>query len=242
MRVYLSLRWEIHVVHSTLAVPVSTFNCTPPHASRRYIPDIKLSASPNITADAQISLHLIPTLTLGVSLLDNEFSTSINLELDASTTLDLRASAEADASISQGQDSRNETSTGWEGCVDVSTGFSVEGIAETGLANIWDKDESVTLYNHTWYLYTHCVGGSGDSHQRRAYIDLGEAAMASYPDSVLSKYANNRGAIPNPSMLVGPDALNAQASDKKPSTSFGCLANGPGNTSPVLQRVLNGSR
>ncbi|KAI0762278.1 hypothetical protein C8Q74DRAFT_1371360 [Fomes fomentarius] len=204
--------------------------------------DIKLSASPDITADAQISLHLIPTLTLGVSLIDNEFSTSLNLELDASTTLDLRASAEADASISQGQDSRNETSTGWEGCVEVSTGFSVEGIAETGLAQVWDKDASVTLYNNTWDLYTHCVGGSASSHQRRAYIDLGEAAMSSYLDSVLSKYAKNRGTAPNPSMLIRPDASNTQASGNKPSTSFSCLPNGPGNISPVLQRVLNGSR
>ena len=105
----------------------------------------------------------------------------------------------------------------------------------------FEEDASITLYNKTWPLYTNCHAG-GSASQRRAYIDLGEAAIASYQESVLKKYAKKQGASTGSQMLNTAGPQSAQATRNGTSNDFGCLVDAPGNVVPVLQRIFDDPR
>ncbi|KAF9474083.1 hypothetical protein BDN70DRAFT_340803 [Pholiota conissans] len=64
---------------------------------------LKLSASPSASASGTLEAHLIPSLNLGISALEDTVSATIFLELDASAAMTLSAQADASASATVGR-------------------------------------------------------------------------------------------------------------------------------------------
>jgi len=60
---------------------------------------LKLSASPSVTATGTVEAHLIPSINLGISALDNVAVASVFLELDASAVLQLTLQAKAGENV-----------------------------------------------------------------------------------------------------------------------------------------------
>ena len=113
--------------------------------------DVKLSASPNVTANAQVFAHLKPSIEFGLSLAGHD--TGLYLELDTYAELDLSLTA---ASGSGSTDGSNLTSTSAGGCVDIFTGLSVNAGADADLLGLFSADDKVVLYDKSFDLYKAC--------------------------------------------------------------------------------------
>ncbi|KAM5537487.1 hypothetical protein V8D89_008814 [Ganoderma adspersum] len=148
--------------------------------------NIKLSANPNVTANATLVAHLKPTIEFGVSILG--YTSGIYLDLDAHAELDLLLSGAADGSVSTGLDGSNATTTGTGtggGCVDVSTGLAVDVGADVDLV-IFKIADNATLFSHTWDLYKTCFGDGyekRDYRSRRASVPSGLGLEPTYEES-----------------------------------------------------------
>ncbi len=114
-----------------------------------------------MTANAQLTAHLKPTFEFGVSIAGH--NTGVYLDLDAYAELDLSLTAAASGSVSS--DGSNSTSTGVGGCVDISTGLSVDAGAEADLV-IFKAGDKVTLFNKSFDLFKKCFG---NGYQKRDY-------------------------------------------------------------------------
>lgn len=142
--------------------------------------DIKLSANPNVTANATLVGHLKPTIEFGVSILG--YTSGIYLDLDAHAELDLQLAGAADGSVSAGTDGSDATGTGTGGgCVDISTGLAVDVGADVDLV-IFKIADNATLFSHTWDLYKTCFGDAvekrdDDARSRRATISSGHGLV-----------------------------------------------------------------
>ena len=129
--------------------------------------NLKLSVSPNVTSHGQIAAHLIPTLAFGIDVLSGKAKATISLDVDAHAGVDLSLTAAAKASTD------GTKSTGFGGCVDITTGLDVNANADADLLSFFNKDAKVTLFSKTFDLFKKCFG---DSTARRAYT--GRAARA----------------------------------------------------------------
>ncbi|PIL27869.1 hypothetical protein GSI_09991 [Ganoderma sinense ZZ0214-1] len=141
--------------------------------------NIKLSANPNVTANATLVAHLIPTIAFGVSVLG--YTSAIYLDLDAHAELDLALTGAAAGSVSTGLGGGNTTTTGTGtggGCVDISTGLAVDVGADVDLV-IFKIGENVTLFSHTWDLYKTCFGDDNANGKRGYYPGRSRRARAS---------------------------------------------------------------
>ncbi len=156
----------VRTSHLAERSPILTVTCYP-HVRRI---DINLSASPNVTATAQLTAHLKPTFEFGVSIAGHD--TGVYLDLDAYAELDLSLTAAASGSVSS--DGSNSTSTGAGGCVDISTGLSVDAGAEVDLV-IFKAGDEVTLFNKSFDLYKKCFG---NSYEKRDYYRAGNSRRA----------------------------------------------------------------
>lgn len=114
--------------------------------------DVKLSASPSLTANAQVSAHLKPSIEFGLSLAGH--NTDIYLELDTYAELDLSPTAAASRSTSTNGSISTSTSAG--GCVDIFTGLSVNAGADADLLGLFSADDKVVLYDKSFDLYKAC--------------------------------------------------------------------------------------
>ncbi|KAM5537468.1 hypothetical protein V8D89_008795 [Ganoderma adspersum] len=152
---------------------------TPENAS------VKLSASPNVTAKAQLAAHIKPSFEFGMTVLKQ--TADIFLELDTFAELDLELTAAANASVSAGSSSGNSTSTsagasaGAGGCVDVQAGLSVNAGADADLFGIIKANDKVSLFSKSFDLFKKCFGnafqrrddrGHGHGHGRRVPLGL----------------------------------------------------------------------
>lgn len=128
--------------------------------------DVKLSASPNVTANAQLAAHLKPTFEFGATILKQ--TADIFLELDTSATLDLSLTAAANASVSKNGTNSTNTSAGASvgGCVDVLAGLAVNAGADADLLGIFKANEKISLFSKSFDLFKKCFGKSV---QRRGY-------------------------------------------------------------------------
>ncbi|KAI0757754.1 hypothetical protein C8Q80DRAFT_1135265 [Daedaleopsis nitida] len=192
---------------------------------------ISLSAGPNVIADTQLSVHITPTLSFGIKLLDGLFDTTVNLDVDASATADLSVTAQVDASVSESGE-HNQTSAEWTGNADFKAGIGAHASADADIEGILDKDYAYPLFEKEWSLWSAQIGGS--TSKRRAYIDRGDAVMSSYPDRILRKFTKDRGAIVPPL-----ENLSAMSTVPGAQDAHGCLSRGPSSKpTPVLQKTI----
>lgn len=125
---------------------------------------LQLSVSPDVTANGQVTAHLIPSLAFGINALDGVAKATINLDVDAQAGLDLSLTASGQASTSTNGSKYADKSFG--GCVDVTSGLTVSAGADADFLSIFNKGTSVNLFQKTFDLFKKCFG---DSPARRTY-------------------------------------------------------------------------
>ncbi len=163
---------------------------------------LKIAASPRATTHGRLEAHLIPTLSIGINLLDGFAETAVSLDLDTSAALDL--SLTTSNTVSASADSSNLTTTApqWGGCLAVETGFSVDAVTEADLLDIFSEGDSVPLFSKTFDLYKRCFGSEARrralpiaNDRRRSNSTLAQAQSGASPwlAQVVRKYANKNG-------------------------------------------------
>ncbi|KAI0755057.1 hypothetical protein C8Q80DRAFT_407559 [Daedaleopsis nitida] len=183
---------------------------------------LKLSANPKVTTHGRLEAHLIPTVSIGINLLDGFAETAISLDLDTSAALDLDLSTSSAISASNSTDS-NATATPaqWAGCVDVSTGFSVDAVADADLLEFISAGESLSLFGKTFDLYQRCWGSTANADRRRADLGVFRRSNDTMAPSSLSYFV--------------------EKVRSKYSRVNGCTGAGPGNTVPIVDQKVSGS-
>ncbi|EJF58506.1 hypothetical protein DICSQDRAFT_172861 [Dichomitus squalens LYAD-421 SS1] len=149
---------------------------------------LQLSVSPDVTANGQVTAHLIPTLAFGINALDGKAKATINLDVDAQAGLDLSLTASGKASTAT--DGSKSADKSFGGCVDVTSGLTVSAGADADFLSIFDKSTSVDLFKKTFDLFKKCFG---DSAARRTYTGrkaraelLSKRASIACPSSALA--------------------------------------------------------
>ena len=125
---------------------------------------LQLSVSPDVTANGQVTAHLIPTLAFGINALSGKAKATINLDVDAQADLDL--SLTGSGQVSKATDGSKSADKTLGGCVDVTSGLTVSAGADADFLSIFNKGTSVNLFQKTFDLFKKCFG---DSPARRAY-------------------------------------------------------------------------
>ena len=196
--------------------------------------DINLSASPNVTADMTLTAHLKPTFEFGVTALGA--TSGIYLNLDASAELDLSLTGAASGSVS----SSNSTSvdTGAGGCVDISTGLSVNAGGDLNLGFIQFGD-SVPLFSKSFDLFKKCFG---NNYQKRDYRDDRNRAIRRTP---LSPFEQNLNRRKRHHGLVRPQAAVGRRRSmlaRRDSDGFSCPTSLLGALSSIVSETVDSSR
>ena len=166
---------------------------------------VKLSASPNVTAKAQLAAHVKPSFEFGMTVLKQ--TADIFLELDTFAELDLSLTAAANASVSAGNGNSTNTTTsaGAGGCVDVQAGLSVNAGADADLFGIIKANDKVSLFSKSFDLFKKCfgnafqrrddrIGHSPNSHGRRV-PGLGLSALEQSRKKRLYGFVPSQGAV-----------------------------------------------
>ncbi|KAI0716143.1 hypothetical protein C8T65DRAFT_828365 [Cerioporus squamosus] len=148
---------------------------------------LQLSASPSAAAEGKVSVHLIPSLSMGVEIV-KVLNTHVDLGLDASAALDMTLHAGLDAATST--DGSSSAGAEWGGCINATTSLNIDVSADADIPPLYSKDDTMSLWSYTWPLYSNCFNGSAPI-DRRAYIDQGDAVMGSYRDRVMNRYMKN---------------------------------------------------
>ena len=188
--------------------------------------DANLSAGPNVTADMQLSAHVVPEITFGLSILEQ--TANIYVSLDAFAEADLSLTAAAGASTSTNGSS--STSTGAGGCVDIFAGFSVNLGADAELLGISDGRND-TLYSKSWDLYKECFGNQYQA--RDDSPGIGSRVPLSFFEQNLRKDHRQFAFA----------ALAAVASSpSKDSKGFSCPTTSTGALAPILAQTFSAAR
>ncbi|KAH9894966.1 hypothetical protein C8Q73DRAFT_645192 [Cubamyces lactineus] len=118
--------------------------------------EVQLSASPSVTAHGQLAAHLIPSIAFGVSAFDGKAQTTVRLDFDAETSLDLSLAGFLEAP--RPDQCHKRIRLAFDGCADVSSGFSVNAGADADFFDIFKKGASVSLFEKDFDLYKRCFG------------------------------------------------------------------------------------
>jgi len=141
--------------------------------------DLKLSATPSITANGRLEGHLIPTINFGISAL-SVASANIFLDLDASATLGFQLNAAANLSTETGTNVATRDATGSvNGCVDIGAGLSVDAGARGSLFGIFNAEAKEVLFNQKFDLFKKCFNEGTNPPQS----SISATASASTSDS-----------------------------------------------------------
>ncbi|EJF58503.1 hypothetical protein BD309DRAFT_875012 [Dichomitus squalens] len=174
--------------------------------------NIKLSAGTDVTAEMQLSAHMIPEIAFGLTVLGQ--SATISLDLNAYVEADLSLVAAMNGTISPSNS--NSTSAGASGCVDIFTGISVDLGAE---AHILDSP----------------IGPSKTFHyQTRDYSPSnGHRVPLSFFEQNLRKDYRN------PTLKFAALPAVASNSSRTDGKGFSCPTAKVGALAPVLGQTLN---
>ncbi|KAI0689061.1 hypothetical protein BC835DRAFT_1418822 [Cytidiella melzeri] len=107
---------------------------------------LALSANPSVSATGTLQANVIPAVLFGINALDGLAEVDVELDLDAYAELDLTL-----------VDSHG---SGFTGCADVKTGFTVSAAANGSFLNLFSKSTVVSLYNKSFTLFQKCFGNS----------------------------------------------------------------------------------
>ena len=218
--------------------------------------DIKLSASPNVTAAAQLAAHIKPAFEFGVTLLGNT-AADIYLNLDAYARLDLlltaSASAAASGSVSgdpespssadDGTVTADSTSTsvggGASGCVDISTGLVVEAGARGDLVFFAAGDDSrVVLFRKMFSLFRTCFGNGDSDLSRRGYRGEGNSRWGGRD---LSPYGQDRRRLPARRSASQATAVGHEKVVRQIGEGLSCPTVLMGPLSPIVSETADGA-
>ncbi|KLO12152.1 hypothetical protein SCHPADRAFT_433347 [Schizopora paradoxa] len=114
---------------------------------------VQYSLTPSITADADLEVHLIPTLSFGVSAFKN--SVSVFVDLDAGLEVNLNATVEGD--LSGSTDGSASASESAEACIDISSPISFNVGATGDFFGIIDESLNVPIFEKTFDIYQKCI-------------------------------------------------------------------------------------
>ncbi|KAI5116203.1 hypothetical protein M0805_006760 [Coniferiporia weirii] len=117
---------------------------------------LKLSVSPNVSSNATLEVHLIPTLNVGLSVF--KASATVFLDVDTSATLDLGLEAGVNGSIDTGGDT--SASAEVDGCVNIGGGVSVDVGAEGSLPGLFDDSTQTSLLQKSFSFFQKCFSES----------------------------------------------------------------------------------
>ncbi|PIL27868.1 hypothetical protein GSI_09990 [Ganoderma sinense ZZ0214-1] len=208
--------------------------------------NVRLSAGPNVTARAQLSAHLKPSLEFGLSLAGHD--TGLYLALDAFTELDLSLTAAASGSISS--DGSNSTSAGAGGCVDIFTGLSVSAGADADLLGLFGPaDDKVVLYDEEFDLYKTCFGDS-DAFQKQKRDSTSSynyrPAWGSGRRVPLLLFEQNlrkdHRRVPPPGAVAVMEVQAAASTPPKSGKGLSCSASPAGELAPIVSQKVNATR
>ncbi|KAA1467370.1 hypothetical protein DENSPDRAFT_832394 [Dentipellis sp. KUC8613] len=123
----------------------------------RNAQNFALSADPKFSGNAHLVAHLIPEVAVEITALEGIASSSIYLDLDASTTLDLQGAASASRSTGlAGKSGSGEA----QGCIDLSANLNVYAGAKAKFFSIFDENTKISLFNKDFNLYEKCFGAA----------------------------------------------------------------------------------
>ncbi|KLO13395.1 hypothetical protein SCHPADRAFT_366949 [Schizopora paradoxa] len=115
---------------------------------------VKFSVDPSVTAKATLEAHLIPTLSMGVTVLGKDIA-SLFLDLDTGIEVALNATAGADLSASTDGSATASEST--EACVDVSSPISFN-VGATGDLPGLSNSPTFPIFQKSFDIYQKCFG------------------------------------------------------------------------------------
>ncbi|KAI0331217.1 hypothetical protein GY45DRAFT_1370196 [Cubamyces sp. BRFM 1775] len=98
-------------------------------------------------------LSASPSLAFGINAFDGTMQTTASLDFDAETSLDLSLSGVLGLAPSTAQCHRH-IRLSFEGCANVSSGFSVNARADADFLDMFKKGKSVQLYKEDYDLYS----------------------------------------------------------------------------------------
>jgi len=128
--------------------------------------NIKLSATPDFTANATLQAHLIPSFQFGISALGGKAKATIHLDLDASAEIDLGVGL-VGTSASVSTTGNPASARPLPGCPRVDSGIAFNAGADAALLGLFDQSTSVNLFQKDFTLFNQCTD-FGASNTKRA--------------------------------------------------------------------------
>ena len=214
--------------------------------------DVRLSASPGAAANAQLSAHLKPSFEFGLSLAGQ--TAGLYLELDTFAALNLSLTSAASGSVST--DSSNSTNADAGGCVDISTGLSVNAGADADLLGLFSVDDKVVLYDKEFELYKTCFGNGSVNQQTQGQNqnqkrDSSQAYVPAWgsgrrvPLSLFEQNLRKDHDRVGPQGVVADAAVKASSAPSAPAKSgkgFSCPVSPGGGRVPIVAQKVNATR
>ncbi|KAI0327755.1 hypothetical protein GY45DRAFT_1256343 [Cubamyces sp. BRFM 1775] len=155
-----------------------------------------ISVSPGAGSNAQLAAHLIPKLAFGISTFGSKAQAMLNLDLDANATLDLSLIQPAQSSALKRGCSLGKSAL--NGCVDVSSGFSVNAGVDADFFKILKEGTSITLFERDFNLVEKCFGLSAVS---SAAASASRSSISTSPCPAVLVVQTNSVSCPAPSLL-----------------------------------------
>nr|VWP01644.1 Cytochrome P450 monooxygenase CYP52X1 [Ganoderma boninense] len=195
--------------------------------------NINLSVSPNVTANAKLVAHLKPTFEFGLTTAGASVA-DIFLDLDTFAELDLTLTGAANGALSAGAAGSNSTSpdAGAGGCVDISTGLSVDAGGE-----LFKLSKTITLFNKSFDLFKKCFG---NGYQKRDFHHAGNGRLG----HSLSHFEHNwrKREHHGPSSSSQASAIGRRRLVRKSDKGFSCPTSALGVLSSIVSETVDGSR
>ncbi|TFK33758.1 hypothetical protein BDQ12DRAFT_614698 [Crucibulum laeve] len=163
LAVDLNVGVDYHIENAQLVFPPRSGDKTSGTFTVQDTP-LKLSLSPSVKATGTLEAHLIPSLNLGISALDNVVNVGVFLELDASATMTLSleatkgGSAPADNSTAPGAVGSITTPikpkpVSFGGCFEIGTGLDVNVGADGDFFGLFSASTSLSLFKKDFELF-----------------------------------------------------------------------------------------
>lgn len=112
---------------------------------------LQLSTAPYTPANASLTAELVPSIAFGIDVLDGTAKATVSLDLNTFATLELSGEGNVTASTASG------LAVGpFSGCFNVLAGVNITADADASLLDIFDKDDSITLFSKTFDLFSTC--------------------------------------------------------------------------------------
>ncbi|KAJ7612656.1 hypothetical protein FB45DRAFT_843208 [Roridomyces roridus] len=159
---------NLNLNNAQLAFPPNVTDPTDSSAFSLGDTPITFSATPNVAATGTITVHLIPSVNLGVSALGKTADATISLALDTNAALSMNLDASGSATKAVEPDPNAEDaavtsapadlSGSVGGCLNLNGGVAVAANADADFFGLFDKSTSKTLFSKDFKIFQKCFG------------------------------------------------------------------------------------